>query len=112
MSKLGKILEEIDTMQKENIKGLSINEAARMDLVLRKAKCIIRKHLSEDDGWIPVEERLPGNGTYLCAARGVFEWGEETHTEIYSMADGEWDAFDTIVAWQPLPSPYRTNKDD
>lgn len=58
MQELEKILEEID----ETIERYKENP--RLEIVdirygLNQAKRIIRKHIN--DGWIPVEERLPDN---------------------------------------------------
>lgn len=54
-------------------------------------------------GWIPVEEQLPDDGkTVLCTD------GDYVYLVEY---DADWDApfgdVDGIIAWQPLPEPYR-----
>jgi len=60
-------------------------------------------------GWIPVSERLP-------------EWGEEVLTinndgnyEINHIIDderNEWFNDDDIVAWMPLPKPYKAESEE
>ena len=39
---------------------------------------VIRKHMN--DGWIPVDERLPEDGTYLCTLAGELCGIEEPFT--------------------------------
>lgn len=76
---------------------------------------IIRKHMN--DGWIPVEERLPEINRLPeeddeCPEFNVTIRGAEKATTLrYSPADSTW--FDDngyvydVTAWQPLPEPYR-----
>lgn len=60
--------------------------------------------IEPDLKWIPVSERLPENGHYYlwCSDGGSVQ------------SDYYWNGFDNgkkygynIVAWQPLPEPYR-----
>lgn len=83
---------------------------------------IIRSHMdeAENDGWISVEERLPEeeNERYypmlnVATSYGAVKWGfyrvrdkqwyiySEIHDEFIEARDKE------IVAWQPLPEPYK-----
>lgn len=83
---------------------------------------IIRSHMdeAENDGWISVEERLPEeeNERYypmlnVATSYGAVKWGfyrvrdkqwyiySEIHDEFIEARDKE------IVAWQPLPNPYK-----
>lgn len=62
----------------------------------------------EIPGWIPVSERLPETGKqYLCCnADGFREVG------YLSKRTGEWaftdtEAFGEVIAWMPLPEPYK-----
>lgn len=60
-----------------------------------------------NDGWIPCSERLPDeSGKYtVCTAKGsvycakftVGKKGKFFHTDMYTH----------IIAWQPLPAPYK-----
>ena len=58
--------------------------------------------MSNSNGWIPVEERLPEeHGWYLVTFRN----GTVTVGQYYATSDGP--KFDSnIIAWQPLPAPY------
>ena len=75
----------------------------------------IRKHMN--DGWIPVEERLPEVNRNPeeddeCPEFNVTIRGTREATTLkYSPADSTW--FDDngyvydVIAWRPLPEPYR-----
>lgn len=106
MGTLEKILEEIDL----KITG---SMGKRREGLLEADK-IIRKHLN--DGWIPVEERLPEeDGFYLCTMDGEIVGQEEPFTGLAEFENGLWvdDDIDyrCIIAWRPLPEPYRPEDD-
>lgn len=111
MQELEKILEEIG-----ELRGQAGSECTSEDHYIKKAweHCldrvvdIIRRHMN--DGWIPVEERLPEEGgTYIITAKD----GER---EIISFAkwQNRYKHFDMtgkraywrVIAWRPLPEPY------
>ena len=135
MNVLEKILEEIEEEIRDSI---SFSEQ-RAD-GLRKARDIIRKHMDDlsrensqenarlprdNDGWIPVEERLPEPS---CDVLVQWEKYERYTDTIYTYMDKMWfDSMDEngnaifetiggtpngkIIAWQPLPEPYRPEKE-
>ena len=80
---------------------------------LREAEDIIRKHMN--DGWIPVEERLPEESGYYRVTVKNTELGditEETawfaHVDDYDMDESEWRElyeYEEVIAWREL-SPY------
>ena len=69
---------------------------------------------NKSDGWIPVSQRLPerqdSDCTFICfyLVQGYFE-------KIYKgfrNEDGEWvsergNIINGVIAWQPLPEPYK-----
>lgn len=69
---------------------------------------------SAEAEWIPVSERLPSESDdYLCT---IPLDAEETYTEVLTFHKGrfyedddEWGAtyHDDVLAWMPLPKPYR-----
>ena len=70
-------------------------------------------------GWIPTSERLPeGIGQAIVQTNGgaiheVFYKGKNDYGhEVWMRLDGDiyWD--DEVVAWQPLPTPYREGGQD
>lgn len=75
---------------------------------------IIRKHMN--DGWIPVEERLPDeNGIYLATCDDAEVPVKQMRYEkdvkpnglfydVYGIYDGK------VYAWRPLPDLYRSEK--
>lgn len=74
------------------------------------AKDIIRKHMN--DGWTPADERLPEDGTYICTLDGELCGLEEPFTGMCGIEKGIWDEPDCVIAWRPLPEPYRPEGSD
>lgn len=89
------------------------------EYIKERAKDIIRKHIN--DGWIPVEKRLPegkGNdGELIVTDKDGRVWSgiyygitEETDEE---PCFHKWDEEmrycykPDVIAWRPLPEPYR-----
>lgn len=67
------------------------------------------EQLKESRRWIPVEERLPEDGTYLCTFDGELCGLDEPFTGMCGIENGRWDEEGCVIAWMPLPEPYRTN---
>ena len=63
-------------------------------------------------GWIPVEDRLPEDGTYLCTLAGELCGIEEPFTGMCGIENGIWDEPDCVIAWRPLPEPYRPERSE
>ena len=61
----------------------------------------------ENSGWIPVEERLPEDGTYLCTLDGELCGIDEPFVGMCGIENGKWDEEGCVIAWQPLPAPYK-----
>ena len=123
MNVLEKILEEIEEYEKKKCSGGSLSAfESGIKRGCLEAKNIIRSYMdeAENDGWIPVKERLPEeeNERYypmlnVATSYGVVKWGfyrvrdkqwyiySEIHDEFIEARDKE------IVAWQPLPNPYK-----
>ena len=59
-------------------------------------------------GWIPVSERLPkDNNCVLVTRDGDIEFGKYEDGEWFFWLDAYWMDTDFVVAWMPLPEPYR-----
>lgn len=117
MNVLEKILEEIiDDLKEEGI----IEDNERGHRVVE----IIRSHMDEakdinvpsNDGWISVDERLPGEWQKVLVWYEYFRYGEYNRMfKTYGIGwqfDGHWsgDVSGTkarCIAWHPLPEPYR-----
>ena len=127
MQELEKILEEIDELFVTDIDGLGAidcNLEGRSGLpcddcyacLKDVCKDIIRKHMN--DGWIPVEEEMPESLqrcliTVLIPDRKAAWSKEKTFARIVdiSIYDSDefngWDGYRNVIAWRPLPEPYR-----
>ena len=112
MQELEKILEEIDAHAIEfEIFGTSDDYIS-----VGWVKDIIRKHMN--DGWIPVEDRLPEAGEHVLVS--FKSAGFLPATAIIS-ENGRWsmlqgakgfdDVTEDVIAWRPLPEPYRPKKE-
>ena len=137
MKKLEKILEEIRVKSIE-LKNKHWGDDERhltgkgVEVMCVQAEQIIRKHLSrenvpeitrysrDNDGWIPVEERLPEDDRYIFLSfenfslpmigryeqdsdgSGNFYIGDETESCISQ------DLY--VTAWQPLLEPYHPER--
>lgn len=123
MQGLEKILEEI-----EKLHGEAGSECTSEDHYVKRAweqciKCvedIISKHMN--DGWIPVDEQMPEEKInpitsdyyeYQVTAR----FGGDTDVRHYKFGNGHWwngpgivDKY--VIAWRPLPDPYRPERSD
>lgn len=121
MNVLEKILEEI-----ENIKKIYVDcerDNFRYGFERGKKECcdIIRSHMDEvpdnNDGWIPVSEKLPEESDYYMACicnDEVCDYDFRktwfAHADDYDMDKSEWRElydFERVTAWQPLPEPYK-----
>ena len=128
MQELEKILEEIDQEKKNaalSIRHTTGYKAGQIRMAERIEE-IIRKHMN--DGWIPVEERLPmrtldekineSYQNYLVFIDGVDGW--DIDIAVYDFwNDKKWrEAHDgygeieNVIAWRPLPEPYHPERSD
>lgn len=118
MQELEKILEEIEQHRKKAAGCGNFNVAAAHEEDMN----IIRRHMN--DGWIPVEERLPEVDAdieepiedddcpeYITTIRGAAK-----STVLKYSPDGAW--FDDngyvydVIAWRHLPEPYNLERRD
>lgn len=120
MQVLEKILEEIDGRIEELRENPSLED---VDICygLNQAKDIIRKHMNDsndinvtakDDGWIPVEKRLPEKKDVYLVTYHPCYW-DNVHPDIAIGIDTfrgktTWakKKFQKVIAWKPLPEPY------
>lgn len=128
MNVLEKILEEVKG-KRENLIDMSDDEPELHDVeewyddgvnagkvkAYSDVEDIIHSHMNNHSGdfnemvskWIPVEERLPEDGTYLCTLDGELCGIDEPFTGMCGIENGKWDEEGCVIAWQPLPKPYR-----
>ena len=125
MQGLEEILEEIRKAFEENTEYIADEDGCHHFVIdgctaTYLVNQIIREHMN--DGWIPVEERLPEVGEdteetiedddcpeYIVTIRGASE-----STVLKYSPDGAW--FDEngyvydVIAWRPLPESYRPER--
>ena len=111
MQELEKILEEIEHLEK-----IQFSSYTKPLITIEDVEKIIRKHMN--DGWIPVEERLPEVPDDMedeyCPEFNVTIKGASRATTLKYSPDGAW--FDdsgqvyVVIAWRPLPDLYRSEK--
>lgn len=102
---LEKILEEIDRLHTKILNDKFACKVTEQEITaLVNVKHMLRKRMN--DGWIPVEERLPvkHESVLMCDAAGYREVGWWTGTRWITGFSRD------IVAWQPLPELYHTEK--
>ena len=116
MHELEKILEEIE-LKKEKCLGVVKVEVDPMEIAihreqykgLRMAEEIIRKHMN--DGWIPVEERLPEEKRANYEVTFINECGYEEHG-FARWYDGEFHVPAVVIAWRNHLEQYRPEMSD
>jgi len=67
--------------------------------------------------WIPVSEKLPEEGKEVltCSNGGFIEIQsfENSHGNIYwENKNGDWTDIDEVIAWMPLPKPYKAESEE
>lgn len=59
-------------------------------------------------GWIPVDERPPDkDGFYFATMEGDLVGDSEPFSCIWEFKNGVWDEPDFVLAWMPMPEPYK-----
>ena len=141
MKKLEKILEEMEKlkeMYKESSFALldkgnlpceydkSDIESAKVQAI-SEAVAIIRKHMSGKDtgvptnnGWIPVDDRLPKTNDDGMSEDVLVSFAESNYIMIafYNSDKRRWNIHGTcpyigrVIAWHSLPGPYRPEMSD
>ncbi len=123
MQELEKILEEIEQRKASAEKLIVKPPHDKLDQVAndtaeafveayKECQDIIRKHMN--DGWIPVEEKVPEEaGTYIINAltgeRNIVTFAKwQNRYKRFDMTGAR--TYWKIIAWCPLPEPYRPER--
>ena len=66
-------------------------------------------HFPKAHDWILCNERLPeaNKDVLICFPDGDVHIASRTHEELSDFIDRECNIFKKVVAWQPLPEPYK-----
>lgn len=92
---------------------IAITGNPKQTTVITECKESFRRIIDEqptvyvNDGWIPISEGLPEDGTYLCTLDGELCGIDEAFTGMCGIENGKWDEEGCVIAWQPLPEPYK-----
>lgn len=130
------VLEEINKLKSECLSGKygTGYKSGALDMA-NAIKDIIRKHLSrendpeitrcsqDNDGWIPVEERLPEEKKSVLVQWEKYDRHLNvtlTYLDVMWLDDAEEKVFETtngvpngkVIAWRPLPEPYRPERSE
>lgn len=116
MQELEKILAEI---KKEKLKHWDSSERLETDKIIGWCfdRCmeIVEKYMN--DGWIPVDDRLPEAGAHVIVSFKctgfqpvIAHLSEECRWMMLQGAKGFNDITDRVSAWRPLPEPYKPGK--
>lgn len=95
--------------------GLSPDEVVEINDFKKSQVSHLLKQLNQEQQnhrWILVEERLPEDGTYLCTFVGELVGQEDPFTGMCGIENGIWDEPDCVIAWQPLPEPYKGGQNE
>ena len=104
MQKLEKILEEIEHLEK-----IQFSSYTKPLITIEDVEKIIRKHMN--DGWIPVEERMPDNRRSNYEVTFINECGYEEHG-FSQWYDGEFHIPAVVIAWREHLKPYRPERSE
>lgn len=120
MQVLEKILEEIKEVEKEFVVGHEVLFALGAVGMTSEIEEIIRNHIDHNGentemvDWILVEERLPEETGYYLVQLSRKLPNEDYSDRVVVLYDGEEKEFmcykSLIIAWRPLPEPYKPKK--
>ena len=123
MQKLENVLKEI-----ESVGNIQFSSYTKPLIAVEDVIKIIRAHIPlendaeiarssrDNDGWIPVEERLPEEaGTYIINAltgeRNIVTFAKwQNRYKRFDMTGAR--TYWKIIAWCPLPEPYRPERSE
>ena len=127
MQVLEEILEEIELEKKRLVFYPDCSSAfsAVQIRTIEKIEQIICKYMSirnhMNDGWIPVEEKVPDSGIYIFLSFTNFtlpmigRYEKDSDSGAFYIGDEEETCVSQdlyVNAWQPLPKPYRPERSD
>ena len=118
---LEKILEEIDRLHTKILNDKFACKVTEQEITaLVNVKHMLRKRMN--DGWIPVEKRLPEGNAVNPITRDAYvysvtvDFGGITDVRYYSFFKGHWYnqspkiMDDFVIAWKERPEPYCPEK--
>lgn len=99
-----KLIERLETLKR----FLFHDECGRQNISVGKIIDLL-KNAEKVGEWIPVSERLPESDDDVIVTCKSCRTGKKfTSTDYRNCKTGEWSYFGRdVIAWQPLPEPYR-----
>ena len=95
-------------------KDLPYCTCQNIGMALAKLELLEKQGQEPKTGWIPVSERLPEiHQDVLLSLRSLdVEVGFRGNTEPYYYCHGDYIEPQNVLAWQPLPEPYKAEGSD
>ena len=97
-------IEWLKRIEERYIRGFNTFDAPRKEALHMAIEALDE---NAEPKWIPVSERLPEDGTYLC-------WEQQGFIYVDSYCGGKWEleerCYSKCVAWMPLPKPYEVTE--
>ena len=103
---------ETDLISRESA-IVQVSKAIWDDAVAHDVKEVLKElpSVQPEPHWIPCSERLPEEkGEYLVTINNG--WSTWTGTDEYIDGRFWYHGNDTVIAWQPLPEPFRKGADE
>ena len=91
--------------------GISPEQIREIDR-LYSEKCRELAEEKKKHRWIPVKNPPEENGGYICTLAGDMVGSEESFVGMSWYENGEWDDVEDVIAWMPLPEPYKENENE
>ena len=110
------IIDKLEDLHAEYINQYGVvGSNPRASAVSRCIRTVEEVQEEYNGGWIPCSERLPEKGAdVLLSLRSLDVYtGFMANTEGCFYVEGEgYVELENVLAWQPLPAPYRLENDD
>ena len=99
-----------DGVEIEEQKSYEVDHAQNYNKTLEHDADIIRKQIHA--GWISAKEKPAEDGFYVATMSGALVDQEEPFVGLAEFEDGEWVDGDDVIAWRPIPEPYRPERSE
>lgn len=117
MQELEKILEILDKLQffggqragrelwNDKQREVQDEDIESFNRDIESVRDFIRKNMT--GGWISADNKPIEDGFYVATMSGALVGQEEPFVGLAELEDENWVDGDEVIAWRPLPEPYR-----